>query len=312
MHAIMFAVAADTVNMELNGHVAQIIANKGILYERENSYDQMILAGTKADRVEHGQRSRDMFRRNIGGMFFPEENRGTGKICFTQGQGEKDPESGQYPDIDTGELEQILKDMPFDEIVFKEFSEECLNAMLEKLSIHAPEEIREQIVAHKRALETIKELKGKIIWIQKDGKDAIPEKTKELEDTIRGLEKVSRLTFKQKKELEKAKNELQVIQIFMGNYPTNSRRPLLTDLKEFINRKLPGQSATYPLSRDNCRWQIFQYVQQTKDYDFTDLNRDLKRSGKERHSQKKSSSTGKKRGRPPMSPKTPRHAQKRR
>ena len=62
-----------------------------------------------------------------------------------------------------GELEQILMDMPFDEIVFKEFSEECLNAMLEKLSIHAPEEIREQIVAHKRALETIKELKGKII-----------------------------------------------------------------------------------------------------------------------------------------------------
>ena len=139
MHAIMFAVAADTVNMELNGHVAQIIANKGILYERENSYDQMILAGTKADRVEHGQRSRDMFRRNIGGMFFPEENRGTGKICFTQGQGEKDPESGQYPDIDTGELEQILKDMPFDEIVFKEFSEECLNAMLEKLTHLNPE-----------------------------------------------------------------------------------------------------------------------------------------------------------------------------
>lgn len=307
MHAIMFAVAADTVNMELNGHVAQIIANKGILYERENSYDQMILAGTKADRVEHGQRSRDMFRRNIGGMFFPEESRGTGKICFTQGEGEKDPESGQYPDIDTKDLEQILKDMPFDEIVFKKFSEECLNAMLQKLSILAPEEVREQIEAHKRALEEIKELKKELVWATKDGEEAYPEKKIELEDTIRGLEKVPRLTSKQKKELAKAKKLYQVIQIFDGKYPPNSPRPLLPDLKEFIAAKLPGQTAVYSSSRANCRWQIFQYAEHKEDYELEDLNR----SGK-RRSQKKSSSTGKKRGRPPMSPKTPRRAPKRR
>ena len=278
MHAIIFAVAATTESMELNGQVAEIIASKGILHESANSYNQMILVGTKADRVEHGQVSLDQFRKNIGREFYSEKDRGDRKICFTRGEGGKDPATGQHADIDTKELERILKDMPFEEIVFKEFSEECLNAMLEKLTHLNPEEIREQLEAHKRALDTIKELEDKLKWNMKDGKEAFPEKRDELEGTIRRLENESRLTSKQKKELEKAENEYQVIRILEGLHPKGCKRPRVRDLVAFIDKKMPGQTSVYKALKRNYQWQIFQWAQLKQDYEL----KDLKRTGADR------------------------------
>ncbi len=170
------------------------------------------------------------------------------------------------------------------------------------LKDHEVEGILSKMAGYRSKIEA---LEKELVWATKDGKEAYPEKKKELEGTLGRLKNLSQPTREQVTELAKAKKLYQVIQIFEGHYPRpNSPRPLLTDLKEFIAAKLPGQTAVYRSNRANCRWQIFQYAEQKEDYELEDLNR----SGKQR----KSSSTGKKRGRPPMSPKTPRHAQKRR
>ena len=140
MHAIIFCINATCTSQDLNYQIQEHIAKFGILQDSQNSYNQMVLVGTKAETLD--EVDRDNWVRYKAKPFFEKADRGEGNWCFTTPIGERDATTGQYPDLNTKDLEEILRTMPIRKIYFEAgFTDEFLRNMLETTSAVPPDQI---------------------------------------------------------------------------------------------------------------------------------------------------------------------------
>merc|ERR1712159_480081 len=183
-----------------------------------------------ADKAEDFELER--WKEKIAKPFFgANEDRGKGNFCFTRSIGKRDVKTGRYADYDVSQVQDILSKMPLNNKIHFEqgFTDDFVRDLLKltsNLKDHEVEGILSKMAGYRSKIEA---LEKELVWATKDGKQAYPEKKKELEGTLGRLKNLSQPTREQVTELAKAKKLYQVIQIFEGHYPRpNSPRPLLT------------------------------------------------------------------------------------
>jgi len=323
MHAIIFCINATVQSQELNYQIQEHIAKLGILKDSQNSYNQMILVGTKAETLDDVDR--ENWVRDKAKPFFDKADRGEGKWCFTEPKGERDamgrvkrdPTTGQYPDLDTEKLETILKEMPIKKIHFKEgFTDEFIRQMLETTGAIPKEKIDKFMSEIAKLRSQVADLKNRVRFsTTMQGKEGIETTRKDLKKFIKELRTKEARTKTEDEALAKHEQNLEFLT------RVTDKKVRTADLLELIKLKMPAMVAPYRLLKANRQWQNYQYAEQTGDYDVAALTRIVnERKAKEEEGKevlaraledartgRTGSCTGKKRGRgrPPKSPKTP-------
>jgi len=266
MHAIIFCINATCTSQDLNYQIQEHIAKLGILQDSQNSYNQMVLVGTKAETLD--EVDRDNWVRYKAKPLFEKADRGEGNWCFTTPIGERDATTGQYPDLNTKDLEEILRTMPIRKIYFEAgFTDEFLRNMLETTSAVPPDQIEAIITEIHKLRSTIADLKNRVEFSNMPGKEAIKKTRADLNRRIDEL--------KRKDQLTKAEEEKKVELGKKMTYLTGltHRRVLNPDLINFVALKtkhMPNVK-NYKLDKPGRQWILYQFMAQTGDYDLSAL-----------------------------------------